>query len=47
MFLSDRIARIDVVAPAKIVTRSGIRIGSSEAEVKQAYPGRLTVEPAE
>jgi hypothetical protein len=29
------------------LARSGIRIGSSETEVKQAYPGRIAVEPAE
>jgi hypothetical protein len=46
------IARIDVDGKSRIATASGIRIGATEAEVKQAYsgPGKegtLKVEPHE
>jgi hypothetical protein len=46
MFLDGRLARIDIEAPARIATLSGIRVGSSEAEVKRVYAGRIAVEPA-
>jgi hypothetical protein len=44
------IARVDITDPSRIATPSGIRIGATETEVKQAYsgPGKggtLKVEP--
>lgn len=38
-----RIRRIDINEPSAIRTKSGIGIGSSEADVKAAYPGRIEV----
>jgi hypothetical protein len=45
MFLSGRLARIDVGSPATIATRSGVRVGSTETDVQRAYPGQIAVEP--
>ena len=42
MVTDGRITRIDVWA-GSTSTREGIRIGSTEQQVQQAYPGRITV----
>lgn len=39
-----RIRRIDFYEPSTLRTRSGIGIGSSEADVQAAYAGHITVE---
>ncbi|MCA1693164.1 MAG: hypothetical protein LC733_13590 [Actinobacteria bacterium] len=52
MVINGRIARVDIgtlrpeMRPSPVRTVSGIGIGSTEDEVKQAYPGRIRVEPA-
>lgn len=43
MILDTILVRVDVLDPG-VYTRSGIQVGSTEAEVKAAYPGRITVE---
>ena len=47
MVVDGRIARIDVgiMGPDRIRTVSGIGKGSTEAEVRATYPGRIRVEP--
>lgn len=42
-----RVRRIDISAPSRIRTDAGIGIGSSESEVKAAYPGEIEVQPHE
>lgn len=39
------VTRIDVATP-ELPTRSGLRVGDSEADVVQAYPGRVQVSDA-
>lgn len=52
MVINGRIARVDIgtlrpsMRPSPVRTVSGIGIGSTEDEVKQAYPGRIRMEPA-
>jgi hypothetical protein len=41
MVTAGRVARIDVMA-GSVSTSTGIRIGSTERQVRQAYPGRIT-----
>jgi len=42
MVSSGRIARVDVQA-GRTPTSAGVRIGSTEPQVRRAYPGRVTV----
>lgn len=45
MFKGSRVARVDTgYPPARNPTAAGIRMGDSEAEVKRAYRGRISVE---
>lgn len=48
MVFRGRIVRIDVFGdrgePSSIATLSGVKVGSTEAEVMAAYPGRITVQ---
>jgi len=46
MLVHGRIARVDVghLGPDRVTTVSGIGKGSTEDEVKRAYPGRIRVE---
>ena len=46
MVINGRIARVDVGNPGASAVRtvSGVRIGTTEDEVKRTYPGRIRVE---
>ena len=45
MVIDGRIKRVDVEPPSPIATVSGVRIGSTEAEVHRVYRGGVRVEP--
>jgi len=44
MLIDQHLARIDIISP-QILAASGIRIGSTQADVLAAYPGRVQVSP--
>ena len=41
MVVDDRIARIEIDSPSTIATRSGVRIGTSADDLRQAYPDNI------
>ena len=45
MFLDGKLSRISVAQPGKVVTPSGIHVGSTAAEVRTAYGEKLQAEP--
>jgi hypothetical protein len=45
MVSNGRLVRIEVYDRSPVATRSGIHIGSTERDVADVYPGRITVEP--
>lgn len=46
MFVDGVMSRVDVVLGSKTRTREGIGNGSTEQQVKDAYPGMIVVEPS-
>ena len=46
MFIDGVMSRVDVVLGSKTRTREGIGNGSTEQQVKDAYPGMIVVEPS-
>ncbi len=44
MFEDKRLTRVSVFKPSKIRTGTGIRVGSTDAQVKRAYGARLATE---
>lgn len=46
MFVDGVMSRVDVEPGSATRTREGIGIGSTEQQVKDAYPGKIVVEPS-
>lgn len=47
MVIDGRIARIDIWENSRITTRSGLGIGSTEAQINTLFPGQVEVTPHE
>lgn len=45
LLANGRVERVDIGAGSPIATRSGIKVGSTEAQVKQAYGAQIQVQP--
>ena len=41
MVVDDLIARIDIDSPSPLATRSGVRIGTSAADLREVYPNNI------